>query len=61
MTIETLQRRLAILVIGLSVGLLGACEDQGPAEEVGEAVDETAEDAGEAIEEAGEEAKDAAN
>lgn len=61
MTIEALQRGFAILAIGLFVGLLGACEDQGPAEEIGEAVDDTADEAGDAVEEAGEEAENATN
>ena len=52
MTIETLQRGFAILIIALSVGALSACDEQGPAEELGEAVDNTAEEAGDAVEEA---------
>ena len=35
-----------------SVGFITACENQGPAEEAGEAVDESAEEAGDAMEEA---------
>jgi hypothetical protein len=31
-------------------GALSACDDQGPAEEAGEAVDDTVEDAGDAAE-----------
>jgi hypothetical protein len=33
-------------------GFLTACEDQGPAEEAGEAIDESVEESGDAIEEA---------
>ncbi|THK40793.1 hypothetical protein E8Q33_12130 [Methylophaga sp. SB9B] len=35
-----------------SVGFITACDDKGPAEEAGEAIDETVEDAGDAIEDA---------
>jgi hypothetical protein len=38
---------------------LTACEEEGPAEELGESIDESAEEVGEAIEEAGEEVQDA--
>lgn len=34
------------------VGFLTACDDQGPAEEAGEAIDESVEDTGDAIEDA---------
>lgn len=40
---------------------LTACEEEGPAEQLGESIDETAEEAGEAVEEAGEELRDAAD
>lgn len=42
------------IALGLGAPLLAACEDQGPAEEAGEAIDETGEEAGEAVEDAGE-------
>jgi hypothetical protein len=61
MTLQTMQRTFAILTVGLFMGVLGACDEQGPAEEAGEAVDNAAENAGEAMEEAGEEAQDNAN
>ena len=61
MTIEAMQRGFAMLVVGLFVGALGACDDQGPAEQAGEAIDNTAEEAGEAAEEAGDAVKDATN
>lgn len=35
-----------------SVGFITACDDKGPAEEAGEAIDETVEDTGDAIEDA---------
>lgn len=37
---------------------LSACEEEGPAEQLGESVDESAEEIGEAIEETGEELQD---
>jgi hypothetical protein len=40
---------------------LTACEEEGPAEQVGESIDESAEEAGEAVEEAGDELRDATN
>ena len=42
----------ALLVIGSFVGILAACEEKGPAEEVGEAIDDAAEEAGDAVEDA---------
>lgn len=51
----------AALLIGTFAGMLAACDDQGPAEEIGESIDETAEEAGEAVENATDEAEDAAN
>ncbi|KPQ20491.1 MULTISPECIES: hypothetical protein [unclassified Halomonas] len=51
---------VAILLAFLAVGL-AACEDeQGPAEEAGENVDESMDDAGEEMEETGEEMEEAA-
>lgn len=46
------------LLLALSVGLLAGCEDQGPAEEAGENVDEAVEEAGDMMEEAGENVED---
>ncbi|WP_119677449.1 hypothetical protein [Indioceanicola profundi] len=40
--------------------VLAACEEQGPAEQTGEAVDNAVEDAGEQLEDAGEEVEDRA-
>ncbi|MDZ7789856.1 MAG: hypothetical protein U5L08_05045 [Xanthomonadales bacterium] len=47
------------LLLALSVGILAGCEDQGPAEEAGENVDEAMEEAGEKMEEAKDEVDDA--
>jgi hypothetical protein len=54
---RTLLSAAVIAPLGL---ILSACEE-GPGEEAGEAIDETAEEAGEAAEEAGEAAEDAAD
>jgi hypothetical protein len=40
---------------------LSACEEEGPAEQLGENVDESAESVGEAVEDAGDAAEDAAD
>jgi hypothetical protein len=53
-------RSLTLLLTLTALVLVAACDD-GPAENAGEAIDETAEDAGEAAEEAGEEAEEAAD
>lgn len=45
--------RLLLMVFALSsVGFITACDNQGPAEKAGEALDESVEDAGDAIEDA---------
>jgi hypothetical protein len=54
---RTLLSAAVIAPLGM---VLSACEE-GPGEEAGEAIDETAEEAGEAAEEAGEAAEDAAD
>lgn len=52
--------RFPFLALMLALGLgLAACEEQGPAEEAGEAVDEAGEEAGDAIEDAGDAVEDA--
>lgn len=48
------------LLLGLGAVGLAACENEGPAERLGEAVDEAAESTGEALEEAGEEMEEGA-
>lgn len=40
------------LTLLLSAGALAGCEDQGPAEEAGEQIDETAEETGDAMDDA---------
>lgn len=51
---------LFALLFALGGGaVLTGCEEQGPAEEAGEEIDEAVEDAGEEIDEAAEEAGDA--
>jgi hypothetical protein len=49
-------KKIAIITaVALALGTgLGACEEEGPAEELGEKLDEGAEETGEAIEEGGE-------
>jgi hypothetical protein len=55
------RRTFLSLSVAMPLALLLAACDEGPAENAGEAIDETAEDAGEAAEEAGEEAEEAAD
>lgn len=45
-------RALLLLLTLFSFGLIAACDNQGPAEEAGEAIDDSIEDAGDAIEDA---------
>lgn len=49
---------LVALLLALSVGVLAGCEDQGPAEEAGEKIDESVEEAGDKMEEAADEVED---
>jgi outer membrane lipoprotein-sorting protein len=49
---------LCALLLALSVGMLAGCEEQGPAEEAGEEIDEAVEEAGDDMEEAAEEVED---
>ncbi|EEF78506.1 hypothetical protein [Methylophaga thiooxydans] len=52
--------RILMLMFALSgAGLLSACDQQGPAEEMGENIDESVEETGDAIEDAADEAEDA--
>ncbi|WP_386081874.1 hypothetical protein ACFIOZ_01950 [Vreelandella sp. F11] len=56
-----LAKKLAIaLFMALMAGGLVACDDQGPAEEAGEDIDNATEDAGESMEELGEDIEEAA-
>lgn len=43
-----------ILVAGFLIGGIAGCEQQGPAEEAGEEIDESVEETGEEMEETGE-------
>ena len=49
----------AALLLGLAIAGLPACENKGPAERAGQAVDDAAQKAGESVKNAGEELKDA--
>lgn len=56
-----LAKKLAIaLFMTLVAGGLVACDNQGPAEEAGEDIDNATEDAGESMEELGEDIEEAA-
>ena len=58
----TFKKSAAAAAFALFAALgLSACEEEGPAEQAGEAVDESVEQTGEAMEEAGEELEDATN
>lgn len=58
----SLTRALALIaVLGLGSIGLAACDESGPAEEAGEAVDDAVESTGEAVEDAGDAAEDATN
>ena len=50
---------IALLMAMLAGGLL-ACDNQGPAEEAGESIDESTQNVGESIEELGEDIEEAA-
>lgn len=56
MTLTATKSKLMILAgaLVLTAGL-SACEEQGPAEQIGEQIDESIDKTGEALEEAGEE------
>lgn len=50
-----LLRVLFAVLFALSIGTLVGCEEQGPAEEAGEEIDEAVEEAGDEMEEAADE------
>ncbi|MEM7043174.1 MAG: hypothetical protein AAF543_10235 [Pseudomonadota bacterium] len=52
MIVDNMRKLFAMVVVGLFAGVLVACEEQGPAEQAGEVIDNTVEQAGEAAEEA---------
>lgn len=54
-----LQRSFTAAALMLAAALgMAACEEEGPAEQVGEQIDESAEETGEALEDAGDEVQD---
>lgn len=53
-----LSRALLLTFVIGSLGMVSACEQQGPAEEAGEQIDETIEESGDKLEEAGDEAEE---
>ncbi len=56
---KMLCRALMLMFAFSSVGLLAACDNDGPAEEAGEQIDETMEEATDSMEDAADEAEDA--
>jgi hypothetical protein len=52
-------KALLIMFAFAGVGMLSACDNDGPAEEMGEKIDNTVEDAGDAIDDAADNAGDA--
>lgn len=58
---NTLIRKLGLaMLMALFLGGVVACDDQGPAEEAGENIDEATENAGDSVEEMGEDIQDSA-
>lgn len=49
---------LSVLILLMAVFTLAACEQEGPAEQAGEAIDEAVEDAGDKMEDAGDPIED---
>ncbi|RTR03313.1 hypothetical protein [Halomonas nitroreducens] len=60
MKLQLLRTFALSLLIGMMAMGLAACEDEGPAEQAGENVDEAMEEAGESVEEMGENVEEAA-
>ncbi|MCK2185507.1 hypothetical protein MYL53_16030 [Halomonas sp. YJPS3-2] len=59
---QQILRKLAIAgFIGMTALGLAACEDEGPAEQAGENIDEAVDQAGESVEEMGDSVEDAAD
>lgn len=57
----SIARKLGIaMMMALMLGGVAACEEEGPAEQAGENVDEAMEEAGESVEEMGEDVEEAA-
>ena len=50
---DSMRRRLLSLTVLIPLaGVLAACDNDGPAEEAGEAIDETADEVGDAVDDA---------
>ncbi|GGW31933.1 hypothetical protein GCM10007157_24730 [Vreelandella hamiltonii] len=60
MNTTIIKRLVTALFIALMVGGLAACDNQGPAEEAGESIDNSIESAGESLEEMGESIEESA-
>lgn len=57
-----IRKTAAVTALAFAAALaLSACEEQGPAEQLGESIDESVNELGEAVEDAGEEVQDSAN
>ncbi len=57
--VVTVKRSALLLAVPLALFALAGCREKGPAEKVGEAIDEAAEETGESLEEAAEDVEDA--
>ena len=58
----TLRKTAAATALAFAAALtLSACDDEGPAEKLGESIDNSAKQVGEAVEDAGESVQDSAN
>lgn len=56
------QKTAAATALAFAAALtLSACEEEGPAEEVGESIDNSVEQLGDAVEDAGDDVEDATN
>ena len=60
MNTSLLKKLTLALMMAMMLGGLAACDNDGPAEEAGEDIDEGMEDAGEGIEDMGESIEDSA-
>lgn len=59
---KTMRRTAAATALAFATALtLSACEEEGPAEQLGESIDNSAEELGEAVEDAGDDVQDATN
>ncbi|WP_048307814.1 hypothetical protein [Halomonas sp. PR-M31] len=58
---NSLLRKLGLaMLMALMLGGVAACDDQGPAEEAGENIDDAVDDAGDNVEEMGDDIQDSA-